>query len=137
MHFHDGEVGDTKRYFRLPVIPVWSKARHIPAHARATELSDESEKETRNVLDLHTSETPINTASMSTSIRDSSILALSKDGILEIFAVSRCDATTAIQYGIGKEAIFRDRAHWQPLVPQPQRGMAMLLSTIRVVSSLV
>nr|OQO26960.1 hypothetical protein B0A51_05959 [Rachicladosporium sp. CCFEE 5018] len=118
IHYH-GVLNASGVFLKMPVMSICSKERHIPAHARATALMDESTQARLRLLDLHTSELPIHASSMGVSITASGITGLAEDGALEIFA------------------IYGDRAHWQPPIRQSNRGMAMFLSSLRVTASLV
>jgi len=42
LHFLGGETGPAGQYVKTPVVSICSKDRHIPPHARVTELADDS-----------------------------------------------------------------------------------------------
>nr|OQO03740.1 hypothetical protein B0A51_18159 [Rachicladosporium sp. CCFEE 5018] len=136
IHYH-GVQNASGVFLKMPVISICSEERHIPAHARATALMNEATQARLKLVDLHTCEMPIHASAMSVTIGTSGILDLAEDGRLEIFAVQRVASLMSAQLGVGNEAIYRDRTHWQPPVRQSDRGTAMFLSSLRVTASLV
>lgn len=137
LHYVGGEFQANGQYKSLPIIAVCSHRRHIPAHARAPELQDEPNQTWLPVLDLHTSEMPIHSASMNKTIKESGLHSICADGVLDIFAVRRNTTSTSDQPSIGRDALFRSRAYWSPPVKQSNRGTAMLLACLRMTASLM
>lgn len=89
------------------------------------------------VLDLHTSEVPIH-AGLDVSIQDAGLEALAENGVMDLYAVNRGYVAEDLpQTRSGKNSIFRDRSHWSPPKTQSDRGMAMMLSSLRVFCSIV
>ena len=131
------DINNPSIYKKVPVAAICSKQRHTPIHARID--IDETGHRRSKVLDLHTSELPINPSCMDATLEDIGLSGLMEDGAIDVFAVSR--TTTGISghnaQAIGKSSIFRARAHWEPRVTQSDRGMAMFLSSLRVFASLV
>ncbi|KAK3715697.1 hypothetical protein LTR37_006922 [Vermiconidia calcicola] len=120
---------------KVPVVAICSKKRHVPTHARVDVVDETGQRKSR-VLDLHTSEQPIHPACMNATLEDSGLHALATDGVVDIYAVER-STTGQNATAVGKSAIFRSRAHWEPEVVQSDRGIAMFLSSLRVFASLV
>lgn len=137
LHFLGGEVTPGGYDTKMPVVSICSKDRHIPPHARGTELADDSNESRFHLLDLHSSETPIHAAAMSTTLRDAGLLDLCADNTLELYGVVRAVSPTSALSGLGKDSIFRARSHFEPPVRQSTRGVAMFLSTTRVVASVL
>ncbi|CAK3843880.1 bifunctional E2 E3 enzyme [Lecanosticta acicola] len=129
-------AGQTHRTFkRIPVVALCSKKRHIPAHA-ASDYGSVHAHQSR-LLDIHTSEMPISSACMDVKLTDLGLDTLADDGAVDIFAVNRSTTAFGAITGHGKAAIFRYQAHWEPVVKQSDRGMATLLSSLRVFASIV
>lgn len=74
---------------------------------------------------------------MTTTLRDAGLLGLCANETLELYGVVRASSSTSSLTGVGKDAIFRARAHFDPPVRQSSRGVAIFLSTIRVVTSVL
>jgi hypothetical protein len=135
--FHGAELSENAfdtSYAVVPVVSVCSRQRHAPQHARV--IHEDGSEEQGRLLDLHTSESPINRACQDVTLKESGIAALAVDGIIDIYAVNR--ATTKDSggtSGVGKSAVFRYRSHWEPSVKQSDRGIAMMLSSLRVFAS--
>lgn len=125
---------DSRNYTKAPVVSICSKQRHIPIHARVD--LDGSDRIKPQVLDLHTSEIPINPACFEASIEELGLSAVAIDGVVDIFVVLRT-SSAANPLLRGKSAIFRDLAHWEPSTAQSDRGMAMFLSSLRVFASVL
>jgi hypothetical protein len=136
VHYLGGELDTQGRYTKLPVISLCSKARHVPASARAAEPSDESDQTWSHILDLHTVDMPIHTAAMSKHISDTGLLALEVGGILEVYAVHRHTTPVSNVICAGKNGVYRNRSYWNPPNKQSDRGMAMFLSNLRVTAGL-
>lgn len=86
---------------------------------------------------MHTQEMPIHTSSFSSIISSTGLQDLARgDGVVNIFAVQRYSSveTQANPVGEGMGDIYRVQDYWQPCQAREQsrRGMAMLLSTLRV-----
>lgn len=133
--FHGAEISQSAfnlSYAKTPVVSICAKHRHIPRHAKVGQ-EDGSEQHTR-VLDLHTSECPINRTEV--TLHETGVAALALDGVIDIYAVSRAITNDSDHgHGVGKSVIFRYRSHWEPPVKQSDRGIAMLLSSLRVFAS--
>lgn len=121
-------------YSKTPVVSICAKHRHTPRHAKVTQ--EDGSEQHRRLLDLHTSECPINRACQDITLHDSGIGALAIDGVIDIYAVHRAVIDNSPRAAeVGKSAIFRYRSHWEPAVKQSDRGIAMLLSSLRVFAS--
>ena len=128
------DVYNTSTYKKAPVAAICSRQRHTPVHARVD--IDESGHRRSKVLDLHTAEIPISPSCMDSKLEDVDLTGLIKDGAVEVYPVSRTTSGQGAQV-VGKSNVFRARAHWEPLIYQSDRGMAMFLSSLRVFASLV
>lgn len=125
---------DSRNYTKTPVVSICSKQRHLPIHARVD--LDGSDRIKPQVVDLHTSELPINRACFESSIEELGLSSVAIDGVVDIFVVLRT-SSAATPLLKGKSAIFRDLAHWEPSIAQSDRGMAMFLSSLRVFASVL
>ena len=128
------DITNPSIYKKVPVAAICSRQRHTPVHARVD--TDETGHRRSKVLDLHTSELPINPSCMDAALEEIGLSGLMEDGAVDVFAVSRTTTGQNAQ-AIGKSSVFRARAHWAPRVTQSDRGMAMFLSSLRVFASLV
>lgn len=137
-HYFGGEPATAgSEYIKMPVVSICSRGRHIPIHARSTDLPDDTNEARSYVLDLHTAEMPIDTACMPSTLQDAGLLGLCENGVLELYSVVRASSSTSNLVGLGKEAIFRARSHFDGPVRQGSRGIAMFLATVRVVAALL
>lgn len=132
-----GEIQSNGQYKTLPVIAICSNRRHVPAHARAPEVQDESNNTWLKVLDLHTSEMPIHSAAMYKTIKESGLQHVCTDGVLDISALNRNATPLSDQPSFGRDVLFRSRAYWSPPVKQSDRGTAMFLACLRLTASLM
>lgn len=121
-------------YKNMPVVAICSKQRHTPAHAR-TDV-DEAAQVRSKALDLFTSELPIHSVCMDVSLEDSGLLELMDNGTLSIYAIHRSKRGSNAT-SVGKSAIYRAKAAWEPSVKQSDRATAMFLSSLRVFVSLL
>lgn len=125
---------DSRNYTKTPVVPICSKQRHISIHARVD--LDGSDRIKPQVVDLHTSELPINPACFKSNIEELGLSSVAIDGVVDIFVVLRTSSAATPLFK-GKSAIFRDLAHWEPSTAQSDRGMPMFLSSLRVFASVL
>ncbi|ORX96291.1 hypothetical protein BCR34DRAFT_619726 [Clohesyomyces aquaticus] len=132
------ETSNDTFYLKLPVLSICSNNRHAKT-GRARRTDDGL----RNVfLDLHTSEVPIEiTASnASSTLSDTGLQDCTIGGVLNIYAVKRYmsgeSGTSKDATSQGKDGIFRRDLAWELPFRQSERGMANMLSTLRVFSSL-
>lgn len=121
---------------RPPIVTLCSKSRHTirgsgTITTNATRASHSSSKR----LEIHTAETPIATPSSNLTFAEIGLEGvLVEDGIFNLYVVVRENESAAPRgTSLGKEAIFEKAAHWEPSSePQSERGMALFLSTLRV-----
>ena len=66
----------------------------------------------RSVLDLHTSEVPIETVNLNLTIDEIDLKDSIVNGVLNIYVVHRKTAGAAINRGSGKDAIFLEADYW-------------------------
>ncbi|KAE9366198.1 hypothetical protein N431DRAFT_549163 [Stipitochalara longipes BDJ] len=116
-------------YSKLPVLSVCSRARHDKSSGEVDQsLVDQAD------LDLHTSEAPIEISSlnMDLSIDELGLTECAINGVINIYVVERKISSERGKAESGKDAIFANGSAWIHPVPQTMRGMAMLLSSLRV-----
>jgi hypothetical protein len=66
----------------------------------------------RSILDLHTSEVPIETINLHLTIDQIDLRDSIVNGVLNIYAVQRKTSGAAIERGSGKDAIFSEADYW-------------------------
>jgi hypothetical protein len=94
-------------YSKLPVLSVCSRARHERSNADSG-FADRSD------LDLHTSETPIETSSlnMGLTIDELGLTDYAINGVLNIYVVQRKLSAEMVDTESGKDAIFVNGNAW-------------------------
>jgi len=137
LHMFGAEMhsDDTASYKKTPVVAICTNRRHVPMHAKAQE--EDAAARTSRSLDLHTSEAPIHPACMDATLEAACLLDLAVGGVADISAVYRLAVKGPSLVTIGKTGIYRARAHWQPPVPQSDRGTALMLSSLYVFAATV
>ena len=90
------------------------------------------------MIDMHTQEAPIHTSAFTTTLDTTGLPALAVEGIVPLFVVPRSNALEdkSQPVGQGMSDVFRVKDHWQPSLKQSDRGMAMMLSSLRVFAQL-
>ena len=92
-------------------------------------------------LDVHTAETPISTPASYLTFKDAGLQdMLMHNSVLNLYAtVRKTESSLASSSSFGRGAIFKKGAHWEPdsSAPQSERGMALFLSTLRVVCNVL
>lgn len=135
----------TKDTKALP-IPAFS----LPAAAELQQLHDDAVRHLSNnppdwldaasLLDLHIHELPIATACLNMTLAETGLVSCLKDDVLTVYAVPRPASTTRSPEPtgrIGMNDFYTAGPHWQPEVPQSDRGVAMFLSSLRVFAHLL
>jgi hypothetical protein len=120
-------------YKKNPAVAICSKVRHKLAYSAA---EAENADNVSSILDLHTSEVPIHSGCMDSTLGAAGLGEMSIDGILDIYCVTRRTAGRNL-VDVGKSEIFRVSSAWEPANVQSDRGMAIYLSSLRVFTSLV
>ncbi len=100
--------------YRFLSIAICSKSRH--ERAKRTISQSESKisatSQRRSVLDLHTSEAPIETTDLDLTVEELQLRELSVGGILNLYAVERNECAESFADGIGKEVVFGLAESW-------------------------
>ncbi|KAG4437405.1 hypothetical protein IFR05_007130 [Cadophora sp. M221] len=126
----------SETYTKLPVMSVCSKQRHGEVKSsQGTESRGRYADLAIHGLDIHTSESPIelSTVNMNLSLEDLCLAECAIDGVLDIYVVERrFAASDRLENESGKDAIFLESDAWRHPVIQSTRGVAMLLSSLRV-----
>ena len=91
------------------------------------------------VLDVHTSECPINITAHNAelTIEAAGLEDCAINGVLNIYAMQRWTLGRNESLGRGKAAIFKKSEAWKHRIGQTERGHASLLSTLRIFTELV
>ncbi|KAG9697826.1 hypothetical protein KCU95_g3327, partial [Aureobasidium melanogenum] len=125
-------------------------AFNLPATAKVKQLHNDAVRHLSNnppdwldadsILDLHIHELPIASSCLDLTIEETGLTSCLKDGVLTLYAVPRPASTTRSTHPtarVGKNDLFAAGPHWQPDVPQSDRGVAMFLSSLRVFAHLL
>ncbi|KAI4915441.1 uncharacterized protein J4E92_009395 [Alternaria infectoria] len=131
----DQSDGD-KNYLKAPVMAICSwrcRSRSTLEHAE-----DDVTQRTL-VLDVHTSECPINITAHNAelTIEAAGLEDCAINGVLNIYAVQRWTLGRNESLGRGKAAIFKKSEAWKHRIGHTERGLASLLSTLRIFTELV
>jgi hypothetical protein len=125
-------VYNDKRYIRMPVLAVCSSSRHTVSQGALD--SSEAEGGHRDLLlDLHTSECPIEMTSHNATIclTNTGLEDRAVDGVLKFYVVQRwTDDQNEVRQG--KAGIFKKCHAWEHPHGQSDRGLSNLLSTLRM-----
>ncbi|KAF2114818.1 hypothetical protein BDV96DRAFT_575954 [Lophiotrema nucula] len=128
------EPNDASSYIKLPVLAFCASSRHAERSAEGNQALHSANRNYQ--LDLHTAEAPIEITSSNAQVAlaAAGLPDCMVNGVLNIYAVKRC-ATTGGASSQGKDAIFMNKdLAWE--VGQSERGLANLLSSLRVLSDL-
>lgn len=87
---------------------------------------------------MHTPEGPIHNSVYTTTISATGLAALASEGTVPLFVVPRSAALEekSEPVGQGMSDVFRVKDHWQPSEKQSDRGMSIMLSSLRVFTQL-
>ena len=125
-------------------------AYSLPAAAKLQQLHDDAVRHLSNnppdwldaasLLDLHIHQLPINPSCLDSTLVEAGLVSCLKDDVLTVYAVPRPASTTRSPEPtgrVGMNGFFTAAPHWQPEVPQSDRGVAMFLSSLRVFAHLL
>lgn len=129
-------VFNDKRYIRMPVLAVCSSSRHTASQG-VLNSSEAGGGRSDLILDLHTSEYPIEMTAHNATIclATAGLEDRAADGVLKIYAVQRwTDDQDEVRQG--KAGIFKKCHAWEHLYGQLDRGLSNLLSTLRMFAHL-
>ncbi|KAH6842417.1 hypothetical protein B0I37DRAFT_417599 [Chaetomium sp. MPI-CAGE-AT-0009] len=129
---------------RFPISPaivtICSTKRHQRYETPSNDNADPASPIPHPVLDLHTAECPIKTQNLDLTLEELCLPELAIDGVLTVYAVPRqasLSPTTVLSGKGGQDAIYLSGAHWELPTKQTERGMAMFLSSLRMVVHLI
>ncbi|KAH7087509.1 hypothetical protein FB567DRAFT_346883 [Paraphoma chrysanthemicola] len=127
---------DSRQYIKLPVLAICSKDGHL-AKGTSREGTGATREYRELIVDLHTSECPIEITAhnANTTLVDAGLDDCAIGGVLNIYAVQRW-THGQIELGHGKAGIFKKSDAWEHPHGQSDRGIANLLSTLRVFANL-
>ncbi|KAI4854045.1 hypothetical protein E4T44_00446 [Aureobasidium sp. EXF-8845] len=122
----------------------------LPATAKIKQLHDDAVRHLSNnppdwldaasTLDLHIHEMPIARSCLDMTLVETGLTSCLTDDVLTIYAVPRSASTTRSPEPtgrVGKNDLYAAGPHWQPEIPQSDRGVAMFLSSLRVFAHLL
>ena len=132
-----------KSYLKAPVVAICSKQCHSHRQDRE-EDSDEDEDDEDSVaqrdlvVDVHTSECPLEITAHNAdiTIEAAGLEDCAINGVLNIYAVRRWTLGQNERIDQGKAGIFKQSEAWKHHAGQIDRGLANLLSTLRVFTEL-
>jgi len=89
-------------------------------------------------VDMHTQEAPIHNSACTTTIGATGLFALAVEGTVPLYVVPRSSALEERSQPVGQGMgdVFLVKDHWHPSQKQSDRGMAMMLSALRVFAQL-
>ena len=131
-------LSSTTRFLKLPVVALCASISH-PAKDKA--YSDTplpvAPSSRKIVVDMHTSEMPIHITAhnQGISLQSAHLDDITIDGVLNIYAVKRFASDSANDFtgkAEGKDRMFRQNPAWEHPLGQSERGLANLLSSLRV-----
>jgi hypothetical protein len=130
-------TGD-KSYLKAPVMAVCSDQCHSHRQDRNAEDGDDSAAPRDLVIDVHTPECPLEITAHNAdiTIEAAGIEDCAVNGVLNIYAVQRWTLGRNERIDQGKAGIFNKSEAWMHHVGQTDRGLASLLSTLRVFTAL-
>jgi uncharacterized protein YegL len=122
-------------------LPTDAKIKHLHDGA-VTHLSNHPPDwlDTASTLDLHIHELPIVPSCLDLTLIETGLTSCLTDDVLTIYAVPRSASTTRPTEPtgrVGKNDLYAAGPHWQPEIPQSDRGVAMFLSSLRVFAHLL
>jgi hypothetical protein len=132
---HAMQLTNDRRYLKAPVLAICSNAQHA---TRAQTTYGRTDVESRDlIVDIHTLECPIEITAHNAGITlaDAGLEDCAIDGVLNIFAVQRWENAQA-ETAQGKAGIFKKSEAWTHPNGQSDRGLANMLSTLRMFSRL-
>ena len=129
-----------KKYLKAPVMAICSKQCHSHRQNRERNVDDEEDRVAQRelVVDVHTSECPIEITAHNAdiTIEAAELEDCAVNGVLNIYAVQRWTLGRNERTDQGKVGIFKESEAWKHHVGQTDRGLASLLSTLRVFTEL-
>ncbi|KAI4936692.1 hypothetical protein J4E86_011309 [Alternaria arbusti] len=129
-----------KRYLKAPVMAICSKKCHSHRQDRERTVDDEEDRVAQRnlVVDVHTSECPLEITAHNAdiTIEAAGLEDCAVNGILNIYAVQRWTLGRNERTDQGKAGIFKESEAWKHHIGQTDRGLASLLSTLRVFTDL-
>lgn len=128
----------TTRFLKLPVVALCASISH-PAKDKAYSNTPlpVAPSSRKVVVDIHTSEMPIHITAhnQGISLQSAHLDDITIDGVLNIYAVKRFASDSVNDFtgkAEGKDRIFRQNPAWEHPLGQSERGLANLLSSLRV-----
>jgi len=131
-------ISGDKKYLKAPVMAVCSKQCHSHRQDRSARDGDEHMAQRDLVVDVHTSECPLEITAHNAdiTIEAAGVQDCAVNGVLNIYAVRRWSLGRSERIDQGKAGIFKESEAWKHHIGQTDRGLASLLSTLRVFTEL-
>jgi hypothetical protein len=132
---HAMHLTDDRRYLKAPVLAICSKSQHATRTHSTAGRTDVASRDL--IVDIHTLECPIEITAHNAGITlaDAGLEDCAVDGVLNIFAVQRWENVQA-ETAQGKAGIFKKSDAWTHPNGQSDRGLANMLSTLRMFAHL-
>lgn len=121
---------------QLPIVTLCSKSRHADALGAGVSAAPTAKFR----LDINTAELAMVLPSSTLTINKMGLEEVLIDGVLDLYVTTRkYEVGVTRGTSLGKAAIFEKAAHWEPKTEdaQSERGMALFLSTLRVLCNIL
>ena len=128
-----GGLRDGESYPRLPVVAICASTRHGILTKGDTGSSDGP---SRINLGIHTIEGPVTTHNLDLTLSKAGLADIAVSGVLTLYAVEWRSDTT-VKKAKGLDGMFAAAAHWKIPSIQSDRGMAAVLSSLRVFAHII
>ena len=127
-----------KSYLKAPVMAICSKQCHSHRQNRGARNGAGSTTQRDLVVDVHTSECPLEITAHNAelTIEAAGMEDCAVNGVLNMYAVQRWSLGRNERIDQGKAGIFKKSEAWKHHIGQTDRGLASLLSTLRVFTEL-
>ncbi|KAI5374009.1 hypothetical protein J4E82_007283 [Alternaria postmessia] len=131
------QLSEDKSYLKLPIMAICSKRCHSHRQDQGRQAgNDAAQREL--VVDIHTSECPLEITAHNAdiTIEAARLEDCAVNGIIDIYAVQQWTLGQNERADQGKAGIFKKSESWEHHIGQTDRGLASLLSTLRVFTEL-
>jgi hypothetical protein len=134
------QLSGDKSYLKAPVMAIYSEQcqSHRQDQGRTAGEAEDSAAQRDLVIDIHTSECPLKVTAHNaeTTVEAAGLEDCAINGVINIYAVQRWTLGQNERIDQGKTGIFKESEAWKHHIGQTDRGLASLLSTLRVFTEL-
>ncbi|KAF7673903.1 hypothetical protein GT037_007669 [Alternaria burnsii] len=131
------QLSGDKSHLKLPIMANCSERCHSHRQDQGRQSGHDAAQRAL-VVDIHTSECPLEITAHNAdiTIEAARLEDCAVNGILDIYAVQRWKLGQNERVDQGKAGIFKKSESWEHHIGQTDRGLASLLSTLRVFTEL-